>query len=509
MPTQSGLKACHNCRRRRLKCDYSYPSCHKCSTRGQGCLGYGKLFLWNQGVASRGKMKGKSYAGPVNTQKSLSSGVGAVIPCSSREYATFLGTFRMSLTDPFFQDMDSSCRRYLLHYHLSQDLVISDTPKENSFRSLVPLTGEMPILLHILVANAAMHIASINGRVSYNNREQLQKQPYCLSNDSDRAMIDALLAKHKAISLLRGALHSIQTINTDLIATVVLLFINYELLVSGKNEWRAHVQGALKLLSCLGLTQGDQSSPLSLIRDRITSDCLTYYVLGSTLTTLDSSADPLKFPADILAILRRGEPNSYLSFPTTLLEMLFRACDLANRFFSSLHEGTNTYSALVEEALSLLERIDAFDVDSWALSVDGANTRRRSTRIHTASAHKNAVRIYTCRSVGDLDLLGYDIERLVQNIVCDLSFLDAQDPLFKATAWPTFIAGAETNNSMYRQWAMDRLNCLWSAMPWGYVQTANEVMQIAWKLRDQPSVVALQPGWINQLKGLGKHWLIA
>lgn len=89
-------------------------------------------------------------------------------------------------------------------------------------------------------------------------------------------MVDALSAKHKAIHLLRSALQSIEVINTDLVVTVVLLFINYELLVSGKNEWRVHLQGALRLLDCLDLIHSDQSSPLALIRDRITSDCLTY-----------------------------------------------------------------------------------------------------------------------------------------------------------------------------------------------------------------------------------------
>ena len=54
-------KACHNCRKRRWRCDRSLPSCQKCSTAGTECLGYGKLFKWNSGVASRGKMMGKSY----------------------------------------------------------------------------------------------------------------------------------------------------------------------------------------------------------------------------------------------------------------------------------------------------------------------------------------------------------------------------------------------------------------------------------------------------------------
>lgn len=71
-------KACHNCRRKRWKCDRSLPVCQKCISSGSECLGYGKLFVWNDGVASRGKMMGKSFEErmsanmsntPISTQK--------------------------------------------------------------------------------------------------------------------------------------------------------------------------------------------------------------------------------------------------------------------------------------------------------------------------------------------------------------------------------------------------------------------------------------------------------
>lgn len=58
---ETPIKACHNCRRRRVRCDSSVPVCQKCAKAGQECLGYGKLFIWNQGVASRGKMMGKTF----------------------------------------------------------------------------------------------------------------------------------------------------------------------------------------------------------------------------------------------------------------------------------------------------------------------------------------------------------------------------------------------------------------------------------------------------------------
>lgn len=38
---------CHTCRRQRLRCDATKPTCNKCATRGVECLGYGaQPILW-------------------------------------------------------------------------------------------------------------------------------------------------------------------------------------------------------------------------------------------------------------------------------------------------------------------------------------------------------------------------------------------------------------------------------------------------------------------------------
>jgi hypothetical protein len=52
----NNAKPCHNCRRRRLRCDRSWPTCHKCVVSGQECLGYGKVFVWIQGIDSQGNV---------------------------------------------------------------------------------------------------------------------------------------------------------------------------------------------------------------------------------------------------------------------------------------------------------------------------------------------------------------------------------------------------------------------------------------------------------------------
>lgn len=112
--------ACHNCRRQRLKCDRSMPSCEKCTTRRQECLGHGRLLRWEMGVASRGKMAGLTYgSGKKNDQRRK-------LPCVRSCYSMELMASSHSncasphlqpilLTDPLLQDLNRTSRRYLAY----------------------------------------------------------------------------------------------------------------------------------------------------------------------------------------------------------------------------------------------------------------------------------------------------------------------------------------------------------------------------------------------------------
>lgn len=125
--TQPPTKPCHNCRRRRLKCDRSYPHCDKCIQTGQECLGYQGLFLWNKGVASRGKMMGKTFE-DVKQGSAVQPGRKLGVPAEVRNgEAQRISTYRTdasslmepspcrTLADPLIQDLDWNSRYYLQH----------------------------------------------------------------------------------------------------------------------------------------------------------------------------------------------------------------------------------------------------------------------------------------------------------------------------------------------------------------------------------------------------------
>jgi hypothetical protein len=113
-------QACHNCRRQRLKCDRSMPQCSKCTKRGQECLGYQRLLLWQDGVASRGKLASQRY-GAKQEPASCREPCAAISPSpteSSRqrvEPATVQAQVPLlrPLTDPLTQDLTGATKSFI------------------------------------------------------------------------------------------------------------------------------------------------------------------------------------------------------------------------------------------------------------------------------------------------------------------------------------------------------------------------------------------------------------
>lgn len=146
MPSTS--KPCHNCRRRRLRCDRSWPTCHKCAVSGQECLGYGKVFVWTtQAIDSHGNLKptqSSRHATDPHVSAASSTATSPIMMSSSdttpppsnlhQGHAQPLmqtnesmcpalspepGTASaMVLTDPVFQDLDRTSRSYLAYCKL-------------------------------------------------------------------------------------------------------------------------------------------------------------------------------------------------------------------------------------------------------------------------------------------------------------------------------------------------------------------------------------------------------
>ncbi|KAF3481384.1 acriflavine sensitivity control protein acr-2 [Arthroderma uncinatum] len=314
----------------------------------------------------------------------------------------------------------------------------------------------------------------------------------------------ALAAKQKTLQLLNQSLSDIDNVDPEVILTAILLSINYELVSSGKDDWKVHVEGAQKLIDYFGLSRHSDlgtHSAMGALRDHVVSDCLIYYILGSTFSPKLPRTGAIHYPPlDALPMLERAEANSYMSCPAFLLQIMLSASHL-----SSLDKVTTLEE---EQAFYLMKRAQSFGIHAWAASVQGISSYNDfDSRVHVATAHKSAVCLYIHRAVPSASLLDKSsIKATINDIIWHLSFILPGNLLLKGTSWPTFIAGAESHDPEQRAWVVARLHALWEILPWGYVHTAIEMLRTTWAAEDLAT--ELTGGWLQRLKALGNDWIV-
>ncbi|KAL7924536.1 fungal-specific transcription factor domain-containing protein [Trichoderma austrokoningii] len=582
MPSNS--KPCHNCRRRRLRCDRSWPTCHKCAVSGQECLGYGKVFIWAEAIDAHGNPKpspsrrtplGSSGSGQVSSSVANSyfplfpdpasgrrpddvdpsnraaydasvrsipavrrpspllqrnrsaAAMSAVTPEPARnaasspiqetplEHRKWRPAALGSLTDPIFQDLDRNSRYYLAHFadRVCKDLVARDGPGVNPFRDLIPLTNRHPLLLQILVATSAIHWSNIFRPITAIPTGLTDPGGYLAqlrSKDlvSRQALIDALTAKQKAMGHLQEVLDSLDPGGSEVALAAMHFFIKFDLIDLEKNDtkgWRTHLEGASNILALL--TQGAGGSEANrMLRDCVVADCFIYHILGSTLASGNLAANIARYAFELLPVMKRVEVNSYLSCPPEILRIILLASKLSYET-----PFTDWSLSAANEALTLIDDALAFDISAWADKLrQNPQVQDIESRMHIASAHRSAVCLYILQALPLVRAVRpVDTEFLVGDILGNLGQISVDDPYYKATSWPTFIAGAETRDTEKRTWAMKRLLGIWETCPWGYLFTAIELLKAAWELQDsQGANDEVGSNWLQGLKERGFEYLI-
>ncbi|KAK5988071.1 Acriflavine sensitivity control protein acr-2 [Cladobotryum mycophilum] len=621
MPSNS--KSCHNCRRRRLRCDRSWPGCHKCAISGQECLGYGKVFVWTQATdaqrnpiptpglrtpigccppdltatavaaaaaaaaaitannsapgayevtgyfpafpdsaATSGPSPGgpgheshgifvsdassvpggvhqalARYPSPPQTDnrddaavaKSATSDTGQDALATAAVAATATAAEPMTpqfwkppalaaLTDPLFQDLDRNSRYYLSHFadRVCKDLVARDAPGANPFRELIPLTNRHPLLLQILVATSAIHWSNIFRPITAIPTGLTDPGGYLAqlrSKDlvSRQALIDALTAKQKAMGHLQEVLDTLDPAGSEVALAATHFFIKFDLIDLDKSEgksWRAHLQGASSILALLTSTpEGGRSDSNLMLRDCVIADCFIYHILGSTLASGSLAANIARYAFELMPVMKRVEANSYLSCPPEILHIILKASQLS-------YEAPCTDWSLsaADKALALIDEALAFDIPEWAQRLQrNHNVSDIDSRMHIASAHRSAVCLYILQALPLVrSVRPVDTEFLVGDILTNLGQISEADPYFKATSWPTFIAGAETRDAERRTWAMKRLLGIWEICPWGYIFTAIEMLKATWEMQDANHRAngETATNWLKGLQGMGFDYLI-
>lgn len=230
----------------------------------------------------------------------------------------------------------------------------------------------------------------------------------------------------------------------------------------------------------------------------------SYHILGSTLASGPWAAQITHYAFELLPVLKRTEVNSYLSCPSEILQIILSASHL-----SYDTPCTDWTLSVADKALMLIDEALEFDIPGWANQLQQvANVTDVGSRIHVASAHRSAVCLYILQAVPLARAVGVvNTDFLVDDILSHLSQISEHDPYFKASSWPTFIAGAGTRDVEKRMWTLTRLMEIWKVCPWGYVFTAIEMLKAIWQMQDtQPENEDVN--WLRGLKEMGFENLI-
>lgn len=224
---------CSNCQRRRVKCDRVWPACRKCGKRCLECPGYGLKLKWDQGVASRGTLMGRSL--PTKNSALVSQ-------------STVAARIKSPLPDPHLRGLQSphslQSQRFLAWFkdRVAQRLAWVDGPQNPWRRIVLPLAEACDTVLSSVLALAASDLSS----------QYPKDDPWC------RRFKDLSQAHHRrALALLTRELKSLSALPPSqtcpapsLLSTLVSVIIicNSDLLNAETSEWRMHLTAAREVL---------------------------------------------------------------------------------------------------------------------------------------------------------------------------------------------------------------------------------------------------------------------
>ncbi|PVH98040.1 hypothetical protein DM02DRAFT_673662 [Periconia macrospinosa] len=234
---------CYTCRKRHIKCDRTLPTCGKCKKKGVPCLGYQKPLRWADGVAVRGKLKGKST--PVVDENIINMVQGTV---QQQANTTFEKAARVgvSLDRTFDQRCSTAnCARFmkLLEYYNSTICAERVTIEQTKVleRHLPTISAEVaerlpPIIANCILGFSAVHMAS--------------------RNPGDKALEHlALEAKVHVYQHHNQLLTTPQyqgDLRPDVAACIGGLVFAIDMLENGMNRWKMHTLGSMHIISSLG-----------------------------------------------------------------------------------------------------------------------------------------------------------------------------------------------------------------------------------------------------------------
>lgn len=227
---------CPRCKSRRIPCDRTLPRCRKCISRNYDCPGYQTVLRWDQGVASRGKLAGRSVPLQGDGQEPVRT--------LGENHLYSQQTLQLSaLNNGPGALVDNLSSQLLRHFDrsIATKLAWVDGPG-NPWRNIIlPMSHVSSSVLSSVLAMASQDLAyKYSTDHSYYHRLHVASLHY-----RDQAL-SSLGQQLGPLLRTPGSLASTSQVRCVLAST--LLLYNLELLTAEAAQWRLHIQGARAII---------------------------------------------------------------------------------------------------------------------------------------------------------------------------------------------------------------------------------------------------------------------
>ncbi|UNI25005.1 hypothetical protein JDV02_010715 [Purpureocillium takamizusanense] len=230
-------KACLDCKRRRVKCDFTAPLCLRCAKAGIRCRGYERPTIWVNRT-------------PAQPDTTALAAIARVRPprgsCASSRWLHSLCQMRLQLSGAAYDITQVRAQALILlqDIYLPQPHVMEDSGDPTPFswpKAVCGMTGPSDALDHALLALCAIQVR-LSGETS-------------ISYDETVRLYNHALGK---------VIHDLGSNNDETLAAIVVLSTCELFVFSTDQSWRAHAQGISELLRHRGVPDVPSASWRSL-----------------------------------------------------------------------------------------------------------------------------------------------------------------------------------------------------------------------------------------------------
>ncbi|KAJ2983157.1 hypothetical protein NQ176_g897 [Zarea fungicola] len=443
--------ACWTCRNRTIQCDLSGTPCAKCVKAGLECFEQRPL-RWVSGVAIRGKQQGRILNSCAASRKA--SAVKRRNPAERnprhRQSSTLsVGSPLLSLQDPRMQRLSASSRFYIDYFRarICKLFILHDSD-QNPFRNLLTLSMNNSTLQYSIIAVASRHFA--NSAISFDHPTD------SISHQSIGANLDALRFKKKIFEGLRLDLSC--TDLSDHVATMatILLLIFLDLLESGIDGWKCHVQGARQLVNLshsliatgavLESRHDDATGMVAETKQFLFHQFSLIATLGEALSASGSKTEASTDFDD--SKHKESIVRSSLGCPA-FLRAAIRDFSRQRCFIETLQSQERSEVEIhIQRTVALMDLTRRFDCLEWSsTTVAPSNSDGRvGSLAMLAEAYKTATLLYGARilrAFGKNAMEQSERHKLACELLNTIESLKGDQMMFKCLLWPTFIAGTE------------------------------------------------------------------